>query len=75
MGPEEAFTSFDSPIPRQAAVRLDARHKDRQLPALAAPPSCNSHAQRLVWFLLHSDVFLLTGHTLGQVLGAIETQA
>lgn len=47
---------------------LDARHKDRQLSALAAPSPCHSHTQRLVRFLLHSDVFLLTGHTLGEVL-------
>lgn len=47
---------------------LDARHKDRQLSTLAAPSPCHSHTQRLVRFLLHSDVFLLTGHTLGEVL-------
>lgn len=47
---------------------LDAGYEDWQLPALAAPPSCNSHAQRLVGFFLHSDVLLLTGYTLGKVL-------
>lgn len=47
---------------------LDAGHKDGQLAALAAPPPCNSHAQRLLRFLLNSDVFLLTGHALGKVL-------
>lgn len=47
---------------------LDACHKDRQLSTLAAPSPSHSHTQRLVRFLLHSDVFLLTGHTLGEVL-------
>lgn len=54
-------------------MRLDAGHKDWQLPALAAPPSCDSHAKRLEGFLLHSDVLLFTGHTLGKVLG-LKTQ-
>lgn len=69
--PNEALTSLDSSIPGQAAMRLDTGHKDWQLPALAAPPPCDSHAQRLMGFLLHSDVFLLTGHTLGKVLDII----
>lgn len=63
-----ALTSLDSPVPRQAAVRLHARHKDGQLPALAAPAAGDSHAQGLMGFFLHCDVFLLTGHTLGQIL-------
>lgn len=63
-----AFTSFDPPVPGQAAVGLDAGHKDGQLAALAAPPPCNGHAQRLLRLLLNSDVFLLTAHTLGKVL-------
>lgn len=63
-----SLTSFDSSVSRQAAMWLDAGHKDWQLPALTAPPSRNSHTQRLKWFLLDSDVFLLTGHTLGKVL-------
>lgn len=66
---DSAPTSLDSSVPGQAAMRLDAGHKDWQLPALAAPPPCNSHTQRLKGFFLHSDVFLLTGHTLGKVLG------
>lgn len=52
-------------------MRLNTGDKDWQLAALAAPPSCHGHAQRLVGLLLHSDVFLLTGHTLGKVLGII----
>lgn len=47
---------------------LNARYKDRQLSALAAPSPCHSHTQRLKRFLLHSDVFLLAGHTLGEIL-------
>lgn len=68
------LTSFYPPIPWQAAVWLNTCHKDRQLPALAAPASSHGHAQRLVGLLFHSDVFLLTAHTLGQVLGSIITK-
>lgn len=64
----EELTSFNSSIPRQAPMRLDTGHKDWQLPTLTAPPSCDSHAQRLMRFLLHSYVFLFTAHTLRKVL-------
>lgn len=65
---EGPLTSLDSSIPGQAAMRLDAGHKDGQLATLAAAPSCDGHAQRLLGFLLYSDVLLLRGHTLGKVL-------
>ena len=64
----DPLTSFDPAVPGQGAVELDAGHKDGQLAALAAPPPRHSHPQGLLRLFLHSDVFLLTGDTLGQIL-------